>query len=148
MFATSMNLLIFTIGEFMISRDRKYITIKRAFINPTILAVMVAIPLYLLRIKLPSGIQSINSTVDALHSANENLGEGVANISGLIENLSAISEENAATAQELNATTDTVNNSVVVLAENGDNVSKSAMDLERIISEFKVDPMDITMDKE
>lgn len=97
---------------------------------------------------IANGIQSINSTVDALHSANENLGEGVANISGLIENLSAISEENAATAQELNATTDTVNNSVVVLAENGDNVSKSAMDLERIISEFKVDPMDIAMDKE
>jgi predicted permease len=63
MFATSMNLLIFTIGEFMISRDRKYITIKRAFINPTILAVMVAIPLYLLRIKLPSGIQSIMLTL-------------------------------------------------------------------------------------
>ena len=97
---------------------------------------------------IANGIQSINSTVDALHSANENLGEGVANISGLIENLSAISEENAATAQELNATTDTVNNSVEVLAENGDNVSKSAMDLERIISEFKVDPMDIAMDKE
>ena len=88
---------------------------------------------------IASGIQNINATVDELHSANRNLSEGVANISGLIENLSAISEENAATAQELNATTDTVNTSVEVLAENGNSVNRSALDLERIIKEFKVD---------
>ncbi len=88
---------------------------------------------------IASGIQNINATVDELHSANQNLSDGVANISGLIENLSAISEENAATAQELNATTDTVNTSVEMLAENGDNVNKSALDLEKIIRVFKVD---------
>ncbi|MEE3394020.1 MAG: methyl-accepting chemotaxis protein [Lachnospiraceae bacterium] len=88
---------------------------------------------------IANGIQEINATVDELHAANENLSDGVANISGLIENLSAISEENAATAQELNATTDTVNSSVEILAQNGDSVNRSAQDLERIISEFKVD---------
>ena len=93
---------------------------------------------------IASGIQNINATVDELHSANQNLSEGVQNISGLIESLSAISEENAATAQELNATTDTVNTSVEVLAENGNNVSQSALDLERIIAEFKVNSSDIT----
>ena len=93
---------------------------------------------------IASGIQNINATVDELHTANQNLSDGVANISGLIENLSAISEENAATAQELNATTDTVNTSVEVLAENGNSVSKSALDLENIIRVFKVDASDIS----
>ncbi len=97
---------------------------------------------------IASGIQNINATVDELHEANRNLSDGVANISGLIENLSAISEENAATAQELNATTDTVNTSVEVLAENGDNVSKSALDLERIIKEFKVDASVVAAEEE
>ena len=93
---------------------------------------------------IASGIQNINATVDELHAANQNLSDGVANISGLIENLSAISEENAATAQELNATTDTVNTSVEVLAENGNSVSRSAIDLENIIRVFKVDASDLS----
>ncbi|MCR4798160.1 MAG: HAMP domain-containing methyl-accepting chemotaxis protein [Lachnospiraceae bacterium] len=94
---------------------------------------------------IAGGVQSINATVDELHEANQNLGEGVAQISNLIENLSAISEENAATAQELNATTDTVNTSVEVLAENGNSVNQSALDLEKIISEFKIDAADLAV---
>ena len=96
---------------------------------------------------IASGIQNINATVDELHDANASLGEGVHNISTLIENLSATSEENAATAQELNATTDTVNTTVEALAENGNNVSQSALDLERLISEFRVNGNDMAADE-
>ncbi len=96
---------------------------------------------------IASGIQNINATVDELHDANASLGEGVHNISTLIENLSATSEENAATAQELNATTDTVNTTVEALAENGNNVSQSALDLERLISEFRVNGNDMAVDE-
>jgi len=54
MFATSMNILVFTLGEYLISGDRHYASLKRAIINPTVLALFVALPLYLLKIKLPS----------------------------------------------------------------------------------------------
>ncbi|MCR5098967.1 MAG: methyl-accepting chemotaxis protein [Lachnospiraceae bacterium] len=97
---------------------------------------------------IASGIQNINATADEFHAANQNLSDGVANISGLIESLSAISEENAATAEELNATTDTVNTSVEILAENGNNVNQSALDLDRIIKEFRVDASDMVSDLE
>ncbi len=63
MFVASMNILIFTVGEFMISRDRSYISLKRIFLNPTVLTLLVALPLYLLRIKLPSGLQAIFTTL-------------------------------------------------------------------------------------
>lgn len=66
LFATSMNLLIFTVGEFMITRDRKYISIRRTVINPTVLSVFVAVPLYLMNIKLPSEIQSVLLTLRAM----------------------------------------------------------------------------------
>ena len=53
MIAASMNILIFTIGEFMISRQRKYITLKRVVFNPTIFVLLFVIPMYFLRIRLP-----------------------------------------------------------------------------------------------
>ena len=54
MFATSMNILVFTLGEYLISGDRRYVSFKRAIVNPTVLSLFVALPLYLLKIKLPS----------------------------------------------------------------------------------------------
>lgn len=54
MFATSMNILVFTLGEYLISGDRHYVSFKRAVVNPTVLSLFVALPLYLLKIKLPS----------------------------------------------------------------------------------------------
>lgn len=53
MIAASMNLFIFTLGEYMISRQRKYITLKRIVLNPTIIVFLIVVPMYFLRIKLP-----------------------------------------------------------------------------------------------
>lgn len=47
----SMNLLVFTIGVFMITNDKKYISIKGAILNPTSLSIMVALPLYIFNIR-------------------------------------------------------------------------------------------------
>ena len=54
----SMNLIVFTLGVFMITNDKKFVSIKSAIVNPTTLAILCAIPLFLLRIKFPDPIQN------------------------------------------------------------------------------------------
>ena len=63
MFAISMNILLFTIGEFMVSQDKRFISLKKTIVNPTILTLFVVLPLYLLKIKLPNGVYSLVSTL-------------------------------------------------------------------------------------
>jgi len=66
MFATSMNILVFTLGEYLISGDRHYASFKRAIVNPTVISLFVALPLYLLRIKLPSVLFSPVASLRAM----------------------------------------------------------------------------------
>jgi len=47
----SMNLIVFTIGVYLITNDKKYVSLKGAILNPTTLAMLVAIPIYILGIK-------------------------------------------------------------------------------------------------
>ena len=54
----SMNLLVFTIGVFMITNDKKYISIKSAILNPTTLSILVALPLFIFNIDFPSVIDN------------------------------------------------------------------------------------------
>ena len=58
MYVISMNLLVFTLGVFMITNQRKYISVKSALLNPTTIAVLIALPLYLLKIQLPDFLGS------------------------------------------------------------------------------------------
>lgn len=58
MYSMSMNLLAFTVGVFMITHDRRYISLKAALLNPTMLAILVSLPLYFLDIKLPAELGS------------------------------------------------------------------------------------------
>lgn len=58
LYVTSMNLLVFTAGIFMITNDKKYISPKAAIINPTVLSVLVAIPLYILKIHFPEELMA------------------------------------------------------------------------------------------
>lgn len=46
-YVVSMNLLVFTIGVYSITGEKKYISFKNAFINPTFLSFVVAMPLYI-----------------------------------------------------------------------------------------------------
>ncbi|MBR4743609.1 MAG: AEC family transporter [Oscillospiraceae bacterium] len=48
MFTVSMNLLVFTIGVFCLTNDRKYMSLKPAIMNPTSVGVVVGVAVYLL----------------------------------------------------------------------------------------------------
>lgn len=52
-YVMSMNILVFTMGVFLITNDRKHISIKSALLNPTSVSIYVALPLFLFRIRLP-----------------------------------------------------------------------------------------------
>lgn len=49
----SMNVLVYTVGSYLITYDKKYISAKNIFFNPTSVALLIAIPLCALKIKLP-----------------------------------------------------------------------------------------------
>lgn len=54
----SMNLIVFTIGTFMITNDRKYVSIKNAILNPTSLSLLVALPIYLFEVDITGEISN------------------------------------------------------------------------------------------
>lgn len=47
----SMNLLVFTMGEYLITNDKKYISLKGAIINPTTIAIIISLPLFVFDIQ-------------------------------------------------------------------------------------------------
>ena len=59
-FCVSMNILAWTIGIFVLTSDRKYISLKAALLNPTVVSVAGAIILYLLNSKtwMPSLVRN------------------------------------------------------------------------------------------
>lgn len=44
----SMNIILFTVGAFCLTKDRRYMSIKSLFINPAILGLIIGLPLFLL----------------------------------------------------------------------------------------------------
>jgi len=54
----SMNLIVFTIGVYMITNDKKYISVKSAVLNPTTISIFFALPVFLLNINFPKQIDS------------------------------------------------------------------------------------------
>lgn len=55
-YMAAMNLFVFTMGVFLLTRKKKYISFKGAVFNPTMLAVIVALPLYLLQVNIPAAV--------------------------------------------------------------------------------------------
>lgn len=53
-FLVGMNLLGWTVGSAIITRDKKYISLKKALFNPASLGLFVALPLFLTGTKLPA----------------------------------------------------------------------------------------------
>lgn len=62
-YALIMNLLGWTAGSAIISKSREYISVKKLFINPYMISVLVALPLFLFSVELPS---QIDNTVTVL----------------------------------------------------------------------------------
>ena len=54
----SMNLIVFTIGVFLITNDKKYVSVKSALLNPTTLSIAAALPLFIFNVQLPTVVQS------------------------------------------------------------------------------------------
>lgn len=54
MYSMSMNLLVFTMGVYLITHDRKYISPKSILLNPTSIAILISLPLYFLDIHMPA----------------------------------------------------------------------------------------------
>jgi len=47
MYIVSMNILVFTMGVYCLTKNKKYMSIKSALVNPTVLGFAVALPLYM-----------------------------------------------------------------------------------------------------
>lgn len=54
-FVFTMNLIVFTIGSFCITRDKKYISFKSVFLNPTTISIIIAVILYACNFKFNCG---------------------------------------------------------------------------------------------
>lgn len=59
-YVLSMNILVFTVGVFFLTRDKRFMSVKQALLNPSTLAFVVALPLYITGAKgyLPQALQS------------------------------------------------------------------------------------------
>ena len=68
-FVLTMNILIFTVGVFCITNDKKYMSIKEALINPTTIALLIAIPAFIFGSKIS------NDTVNVFAEAINLLGK-------------------------------------------------------------------------
>lgn len=58
-FIVSMNLISWTLGSAMITGDKKYISVKKLLVNPPILTLLVALPLFFTNTVLPSTISNV-----------------------------------------------------------------------------------------
>ena len=52
-YVMSMNLIVFTMGVFMLTRDKKYISMGAMIKNPTTIAILIALPFYILDLNMP-----------------------------------------------------------------------------------------------
>jgi predicted permease len=60
------NIVNWTVGIYIISRNKKYISLKNAFINPTTISLAVALPLFFLNIKIADISPELNSSMKML----------------------------------------------------------------------------------
>lgn len=51
MYMVSMNILVFTMGIFCLTADKKYMSVRSAILNPTVIGFIVAFPCYLFGLK-------------------------------------------------------------------------------------------------
>ena len=66
MFFMAMNILMWTLVSFIITRDRRYISLKKVFINPSVIAMGVALMLFFGRIRLTGQISDLVTTLNKM----------------------------------------------------------------------------------
>lgn len=65
-FIVALNLLAWTLGCFVLTKDKKYFSAKKLFLNPPMLTLIVALPLFLTGTQLPAGAVDIEGIVTTL----------------------------------------------------------------------------------
>ncbi len=58
-FMAAMNVIGWSAGSAIIARDKKYISVKKIFLNPAILALVVALPMFFLHYTLPGQLLNL-----------------------------------------------------------------------------------------
>lgn len=58
-FMLGMNILGWTVASAIITNDKKFISVKKAFFNPAVIALIVALPMFFTHTKLPSQLDSM-----------------------------------------------------------------------------------------
>ena len=66
MFFMAMNILMWTVTSFIITRDRKYISLKKVFLNPSSIAMGVALILFFCRIRITGQISDMVTTLSRM----------------------------------------------------------------------------------
>ena len=59
MFSMALNISAWTVGSFVITGDKKYIRPRKVFLNPQIFAMVVAIPLFIFGVELPTQLDGM-----------------------------------------------------------------------------------------
>lgn len=59
MFSLTLNLICYTLGSYIISGDKKYISLKKVFINPITISLVVALPIFFTNTEYPETIQGM-----------------------------------------------------------------------------------------
>lgn len=58
-FSAGMNLIGWTLASAIIMKDRKYVSLQKALLNPITVTLLVAVPIFIFGIKLPSGVDNM-----------------------------------------------------------------------------------------
>ena len=66
MFFMAMNILMWTLVSFIITRDRRYISLKKVFVNPSVIAMGVALVLFFGRIRITGQISDMVTTLSRM----------------------------------------------------------------------------------
>ncbi len=59
MFSLSMNILGWTVASYVITKDKKYMSIKKIVLNPAVIALFIALPLLVFGVDFPSQIDGM-----------------------------------------------------------------------------------------
>ncbi len=56
MYIVVFNVLSWTLGIYILTGDKKFVSLKKAFLNPAVVSVIIGIPLFMLNVKMPSQV--------------------------------------------------------------------------------------------
>lgn len=60
-YCAAMNVVVFTVGIFMLTRDKRYMSLKSAVFNPTVISMAAALPMYVIGYRFPTVVGDLLS---------------------------------------------------------------------------------------